>query len=64
MTPERVYELMHRHFLFLQTSEEQRLAVRWLAAHGWSDHAIASASGRSIDFIRAILGEPAAEPKQ
>lgn len=44
------------HFLLL-SHDEQKAAIRRLAALGWSDHSIAAATRLSVELVRRLLAE-------
>jgi hypothetical protein len=49
------------HFLLLPR-DQQIEAIRRLRTMGWSDDAIAKATGLSAVQVRDVLGQPAANP--
>lgn len=50
-----------RHFAALDR-EQQAQAIQRLAATGYGDNTIASATGLSVEMIRRILGESRGKP--
>lgn len=60
MTPGTPDATRMHHFHTL-SPEHQADALRRLAALGYSDHGIASASGLSVEFVRRVLGSKPAE---
>jgi hypothetical protein len=41
--------------------DEQRAAIRRLAASGFSDYGVSAATGLAVEQVRAIIGEKKAE---
>ena len=57
MEPER-----RMSYFVLLDREQQEIAIRRLAASGYSDHGIAAACGLAVEQIRAILGPRKPKP--
>ncbi|MGH3631103.1 MAG: hypothetical protein ACRDRL_27125 [Sciscionella sp.] len=52
----------HLHHFLLLDQEQQAQAIKRMAATGWSDNGIATATGLSVEQIRRILAEHSPTP--
>lgn len=56
--------LGHLRQFALLDRDEQATLIRRLAAQGWQDHAIAAFTGHTVEDVRRVLGDAAAEERR